>query len=161
MVRLKHAYIIKCDEIIKDDKNNVIELRCTYFPESRSGKDTSGIHVKGTLHWVAVQNAITAEVRLYDRLFKVEDPATEEGDFKEYINPASLQTITTAYAEPALKNARMQERYQFLRKGYKRYLSSPCFQQNCYFKGCLGKRNKKIAFLLHPIITICCFIFCG
>jgi glutaminyl-tRNA synthetase len=118
MVRLKHAYIIKCDEIIKDDKNNVIELRCTYFPESRSGKDTSGIHVKGTLHWVAVQNAITAEVRLYDRLFKVEDPATEEGDFKEYINPASLQTITTAYAEPALKNARMQERYQFLRKGY-------------------------------------------
>ena len=118
MVRLKHAYIIRCDEVIKDETGKVTELRCTYFPESKSGSDTSGIQVKGTLHWVAVQNAITAEVRLYDRLFKVEDLSSEEGDFKEYINPDSLQTITTAYAEPALKNAKMNERYQFLRKGY-------------------------------------------
>ena len=118
MVRLKHAYIIRCDEAITDETGKVIELRCTYFPESKSGNDTSGISVKGTLHWVSVQNAITAEVRLYDRLFKVEDPSTEEGDFKEYINPHSLQTVTTAYAEPALKHARMEERYQFLRKGY-------------------------------------------
>jgi len=118
MVRLKYAYIIRCDEVIKDDKGNVTELHCTYIPESKSGHDTSGINVKGTLHWVELTNAITAEVRLYDRLFKVEDPSSEEGDFKDYINPDSLQTITTAYAEPALKNARINERYQFLRKGY-------------------------------------------
>ena len=118
MVRLKFAYIIKCEEAIKDEHGNITELRCTYIPESRSGHDTSGINVKGTLHWVEVTNAITAEVRLYDRLFKVEDPSSEEGDFKDYINPDSLQTITTAYAEPALKNARLDERYQFLRKGY-------------------------------------------
>jgi glutaminyl-tRNA synthetase len=118
MVRLKSAYIIRCDEAVKDDKGNITELRCSYVPESRSGHDTSGINVKGTLHWVELTNAITAEVRLYDRLFKVEDPSSEEGDFKDYINPSSLQTVTTAYAEPALKNARINERYQFLRKGY-------------------------------------------
>jgi len=118
MVRLKYAYIIRCDEAIKDEKGNIIELRCTYIPESRSGNDTSGINVKGTLHWVELTHAITAEVRLYDRLFKVEDPSSEEGDFKDYINPDSLQTVTTAYAEPALKNARIREHYQFLRKGY-------------------------------------------
>ncbi|MDB5208990.1 MAG: glutamine--tRNA ligase/YqeY domain fusion protein [Flavisolibacter sp.] len=118
MVRLKSAYIIKCDEVIKDAEGNITELHCTYIPESKSGHDTSGINVKGTLHWVEVTNAITAEVRLYDRLFKVEDPSNEEGDFKDYINPASLQTVTTAYAEPALKNAKLDERYQFLRKGY-------------------------------------------
>jgi glutaminyl-tRNA synthetase len=118
MVRLKHAYIIKCEEVIKDEDGNITELHCSYIPESKSGSDTSGINVKGTLHWVAVQNAITAEVRLYDRLFQVEDPSSEEGDFKEYINESSLQTIKTAYAEPALRNAKMNERYQFLRKGY-------------------------------------------
>jgi len=118
MVRLKSAYIIKCDEVIKDSSGNITELRCTYIPESRSGNDTSGINVKGTLHWVSVKHAITVELRLYDRLFKVENPATEEGDFKDYINPASLQIIKGAYAEPALKTAKFEERYQFLRKGY-------------------------------------------
>jgi len=118
MVRLKFAYIIRCDEVIKDDTGNIVELRCTYIPESKSGSDTSGINVKGTLHWVEVTQAITAEVRLYDRLFKVEDPSNEDGDFKDYINPDSLQVVQTAYAEPALKNARMNDRYQFLRKGY-------------------------------------------
>lgn len=118
MVRLKYAYIIRCDEVIKDESGNVIELRCTYFPESKSGSDTSGINVKGTLHWVSATNNITAEVRLYDRLFKVENPAAEEGDFKSYINPDSLQVVQTVYAEPALKNAAINERYQFLRKGY-------------------------------------------
>ncbi|MEO6069236.1 MAG: glutamine--tRNA ligase/YqeY domain fusion protein [Chitinophagaceae bacterium] len=118
MVRLKHAYIIRCDEAIKDAAGNVTELRCTYFPESKSGQDTSGINVKGTLHWVAIATAVTAEIRLYDRLFKVEDPGSEDGDFKDYINPESLHTISTVYAEPALKKARMEERYQFLRKGY-------------------------------------------
>jgi glutaminyl-tRNA synthetase len=118
MVRLKGAYIIKCDEAVKDEAGNITHLNCTYIPESRSGNDTSGINVKGTLHWVEVTNAITAEVRLYDRLFKVEDPSSEEGDFKDYINPESLQTIQAAYAEPALKNSKLNERYQFLRKGY-------------------------------------------
>ena len=118
MVRLKFAYIIRCDEVVKDEASNVTELRCTYIPESRSGHDTSGIHVKGTLHWVAVASAITAEVRLYDRLFQVEDPSSEEGDFKDYINPASLEVVKTVYAEPALMHAKMADRYQFLRKGY-------------------------------------------
>ena len=118
MVRLKSAYIIKCDEVIKDAAGDVIEVRCTYIPESKSGNDTSGISVKGTLHWVSMKHAITAEVRLYDRLFKVEDPSSEEGDFKEYINPESLQIVTAAYMEPSLKNAKFDDRYQFIRKGY-------------------------------------------
>lgn len=118
MVRLKSAYIIKCDEVIKDSNGKITELHCTYLPESKSGADTSGIHVKGTLHWVSVAQAISVEVRLYDRLFRVENPSSEEGDFKDYINPNSLQTITTAYAEPALKNLRFADRCQFLRKGY-------------------------------------------
>jgi glutaminyl-tRNA synthetase len=118
MVRLKSAYIIRCDEVIKDAAGNITELRCTYFPESHSGNDTSGINVKGTLHWVSVKHAITAEARLYDRLFKVEDPSSEEGDFKTYLNPDSLQVIPAVFAEPALKNAKFDERYQFLRKGY-------------------------------------------
>ena len=118
MVRLKSAYIIKCDEVIKDTEGNITELRCSYIPESHSGHDTSGIHVKGTLHWVSVKHAITCEARLYDRLFKVEDPSTEEGDFKDYINSDSLHTVKVAYAEPSLANAKFDERYQFLRKGY-------------------------------------------
>lgn len=118
MVRLKSAYIIKCEEVIKDDTGNVTELRCAYIPESKSGSDTSGIHVKGTLHWVSVKHAVTVEVREYDRLFKVEDPSSEEGDFKEYINPDSLKIVKTAFAEPSLKNAKFEERYQFIRKGY-------------------------------------------
>ena len=118
MVRLKSAYIIKCDEVIKDETGSITEVRCTYIPESKSGSDTSGISVKGTLHWVSVKHAITAEVRLYDRLFKVEDPSSEEGDFKEYINPDSLQTVAGAFMEPSLKNAKFEDRYQFIRKGY-------------------------------------------
>ena len=118
LVRLKSAYIIKCDEVIKDDAGNVLELRCTYFPESKSGQDTSGINVKGTLHWVSVKEALEIEVRLYDRLFKVEDPTDEEGDFKEYINPDSLLLIEKAYAEPEIQTAVIEERFQFLRKGY-------------------------------------------
>ena len=118
MVRLKSAYIIKCEEVMKDAAGNVIEIHCTYIPESKSHQDTSGIHVKGTLHWVSIPHAITAEVRLYDRLFKVEDPGSEEGDFKDYINPDSLKIVQAVYAEPALMNAKSDDRYQFIRKGY-------------------------------------------
>jgi len=118
MVRLKSAYIIKCVEVIKDADGNITELHCSYIPESRSGSDTSGIHVKGTLHWVSVPHGIGVEIREYDRLFKVEDPGNEEGDFKDYINPNSLRVISNAVAEPELIKARFNERYQFLRKGY-------------------------------------------
>lgn len=118
MVRLKSAYIIKCDEVIKDSAGNIQQLNCSYIPESRSGADTSGINVKGTLHWVSVAEAVNIEVRLYDRLFKVENPAVEEGDFKDYINPESLHVIKQAFAEPALIHAKFDDRYQFIRKGY-------------------------------------------
>ncbi|MBV4359527.1 glutamine--tRNA ligase/YqeY domain fusion protein [Pinibacter aurantiacus] len=118
MVRLKSAYIIKCDDFVKDADGNITELHCTYIPESKSGSDTSGINVKGTLHWVSAPHAVHAEVRLYDRLFKVEDPSSEEGDFKDYINPNSLEVVETVYAEPALAQSKFEDRYQFLRKGY-------------------------------------------
>jgi glutaminyl-tRNA synthetase len=118
MVRLKSAYIIKCEEVIKDASGTVTELRCTYIPESKSGADTSGIHVKGTLHWVSAAHAIKAEVRLYDRLFKIEDVGNAEGDFKDHINHDSLHIIENVYAEPALRNDQVHDRYQFLRKGY-------------------------------------------
>lgn len=117
MVRLKNAYIIRCDEVVKDGKGNIAELRCTYIPESRSGSDTSGINVKGTLHWVSARHAVEVETRMYDRLFKVEDLSNAEGDFKDYINADSLQVVK-GYAEPALLSAKSEERYQFLRKGY-------------------------------------------
>ncbi len=118
MVRLKSAYIIRCEEVVKDAAGAIRELRCTYIPESRSGSDTSGIQVKGTLHWVSIPHAVPVEVRLYDRLFKVENVAEAEGDFKDHINPDSLQVLPAVYAEPALQTAKTEERYQFLRKGY-------------------------------------------
>jgi glutaminyl-tRNA synthetase len=118
MVRLKSAYIIKCDEVIKDAIGNITELHCSYIPESKSGSDSSGINVKGTLQWVNAATAIKAEIRLYDRLFKVEDVANADGDFKDYINPDSLQVISNAYAEPALKTDDSSVAFQFIRKGY-------------------------------------------
>ena len=117
MVRLKSAYIIRCDEVIKNEKGELVEIRCSYLPESKSGNDTSGISVKGTLHWVSVPHAEKVELRLYDRLFRVEDPSNEEGDFEDYINPHSLEVVQ-AFAEPVLQRANPGERYQFLRKGY-------------------------------------------
>ena len=120
MVRLKGAYIIKCDEVVKDDAGEITELRCTYIPESRSGSDTSGINVKGTIHWVSVEHAVEAEVRLYDRLFSVENPAADEREFRELLNPASLEVVR-AFVEPALVEAARsgaQTNFQFMRKGY-------------------------------------------
>jgi glutaminyl-tRNA synthetase len=118
MVRLKSAYIIQCDSFEKDHDGNVTVIHCTYFPDSKSGQDTSGISVKGTIHWVSVMHAATAEVRLYDRLLKSENPAAEEGDFKDYINPNSLEIIKEVYIEPSLSNATFEDRFQFIRKGY-------------------------------------------
>jgi glutaminyl-tRNA synthetase len=117
-VRLKSAYIIQCDEVIKDGNGNIAELRCSYLPESKSGGAQASMKVQATIHWVSIPHAVTVEVNQYDRLFRVEDPANEEGEFKEYINPDSLQVVPVAYAEPTLRHARFNEHYQFLRKGY-------------------------------------------
>lgn len=116
-VRLKSAYIVTCTGFDKDAHGNITTIYCTYHPDSKSGGDHSGLTVKGTIHWVSVAHVATAEVRLYDRLFKVENPSNEEGDFKDYINPGSLQIIK-AYIEPSLLSASIDKRYQFLRKGY-------------------------------------------
>jgi len=115
-VRLKYAYIIKCDEVVKDNAGKVTELRCSVDFESKSGGATSNRKVKGTIHWVSAAHAIEAEVRLYDRLFTVSEPDVG-GDFKTFINPHSLEVVT-AKCEPALAEARPPERYQFERLGY-------------------------------------------
>ena len=117
MVRLKSAYIIRCDEVVKDASGKITAIHCSYVPESRSGQDTSGLKPKGVIHWLSASTAQTAEVRLYDRLFQVEDPASEE-DFKSTINPNSLQVIENALIEPALSEANLGDRFQFTRLGY-------------------------------------------
>jgi glutaminyl-tRNA synthetase len=115
-VRLKYAYIIKCDEVVKDEAGNVIELRCTADLESKSGGATSSRKIKGTIHWVSAAQAIDAEVRLYDRLFTVPEPDAD-GDFKSFLNPDSLEVVS-AKCEPSLKGADPNVRYQFERLGY-------------------------------------------
>lgn len=116
-VRLKSAYIIRCDEVVKDAGGEVTEVRCSYIENSKSGQDTSGVAAKATLHWVSAVHAIPVEVRLYDRLFLVEDPSEGEGDFKDHINPESLETVT-GYAEPTLIADSSGAHFQFLRLGY-------------------------------------------
>ena len=118
MVRLKSAYIIKCDRFEKDAEGNVSAIYASYIPESKSGSDTSGIHVKGTLHWVSAKHAVPVVLNEYDRLFSVEDVAGAEGDFKDHINPNSLNVDATAWGEPALVNDAIDARFQFIRKGY-------------------------------------------
>jgi len=120
VVRLKYAYIIKCESVEKDPKTGEIkEIRCTYYPESRSGQDTSNIKVKGTIHWVSIDHAVKATARLYDRLFLNENPAnTKEGkDFKDYINPDSL-IVSDCYGEPSIKTFKTGDNIQFERTGY-------------------------------------------
>ena len=120
-VRLRYAYIIKCVGVVKDERTGeVIELRCTYDPETRSGSAASGRKVKATIHWVSAAHAVGAEVRLYDRLFVTENPAADkEGrDFTEFLNPESLEILTDCRLEPSLAQARPGERFQFERLGY-------------------------------------------
>jgi len=117
-VRLKSAYIVNCTGCVKDASGKVTAVHCEYIPESKSGQDTSGINAKGTMHWISAEKAETAEVRLYDRLFQVEDPSSEEGDFKSYMNPNSLEIIHGAKIEPSLLEAQPGEQFQFIRKGY-------------------------------------------
>ncbi len=116
-VRLKHGYIVTCTGFNKDENGNITEVICEYHPNSKSGEDTSGMKVKGTIHWVSVAHAKGAEVRLYDRLFQDINPAAAE-DFKASINPDSLQIIEKAYIEPDLVNAEPGKGYQFIRLGY-------------------------------------------
>jgi glutaminyl-tRNA synthetase len=115
-VRLKYAYIIKCDYAVKDASGKITELQCTADFDSRTGGPNAGRKVKGTVHWVSAAGAIDAEVRLYDRLFTVPDPDAQ-GDFRAYLNPHSLEVIT-AKCEPSLQDARPELRYQFERLGY-------------------------------------------
>jgi glutaminyl-tRNA synthetase len=115
-VRLRFAYIIRCDEVIKDDAGDVVELHCSYDPETKSGSAAAQRKVKGTIHWVAVDSAVPAEVRLYDRLFTVPDPGGAK-DFHECLNPDSLEIVNAAL-EPSLAGVPIGNAYQFERQGY-------------------------------------------
>ncbi|MGN0019773.1 MAG: glutamine--tRNA ligase/YqeY domain fusion protein [Sphingobacterium hotanense] len=147
-VRLKHGYIVTCTDFKKDVQGNVTEVYCEYAPNSKSGEDTSGMKVKGTIHWVSVEHAKEAEVRLYDRLFHDENPAAAE-DFKSSINKDSLQIIEKAYIEPDLANAEIGKGYQFIRLGYftpDNKLSTaekPVFNRTVTLKDSWAKETKK------------------
>lgn len=118
-VRLKGAYIIKCEDVKKDSEGNITEIYCTYDPNTKSGSDTSGKKVKGTLHWVSASHAFDAEIRLYDRLFKDEDPASQiDKGFGEILNPDSLKVLENCKLEPSLKDAKVGDKFQFQRLGY-------------------------------------------
>ncbi len=118
-VRLRSACLITCDEVVKDAAGEVVELRCTWDPESRGGSSPDGRKVKGTIHWVSAERALDADVRLYDRLFSAENPGEREGSsYLDDLNPDSLTVLRDAKLEPSLANAKPGERYQFERLGY-------------------------------------------
>jgi glutaminyl-tRNA synthetase len=118
MARLKGAYIIQVEDYLLNEDGSVKEVHAKYFPESKSGQDTSGINVKGTIHWVSIPDALEAEVRLFDRLLIVEDASELGDDFVKFINPESLKILDKVYIEPALKNVEIGQALQFIRKGY-------------------------------------------
>ena len=152
-VRLKHAYLITCTDVIKDENGNIEEIHCTYDPQTRGGEAPDGRKVRGTIHWVSVKHAFKAEVRLYDRLFTKENPLeVEEGkEFTDYINPQSLIVLKECYMEPTLKEARLGENYQFLRKGYFCLDSKdstpdrPVFNRTVALKDSWAKISKKLS----------------
>jgi len=119
-VRLRYAYFLKCNEAIKDENGNVVELRCTYDPETAGGKAPDGRKVKGTIHWVAAEQAVDATVRLYDRLYMAENPASipDDKDWKDFLNPNSLEILSGCKLEPSLASASPSDRFQFERNGY-------------------------------------------
>ena len=140
MVRLKGAYIIQCDDFVKDELGNITELHCSYFPESRSGLDTSGINVKGVIHWVSVSDALKVEARLYDRLLILEDASQVGDDFKKFINPDSLTILPEIFVEPSLKEAKIGTNYQFMRKGYF-FLDTDSTAENLVFNRTVGLKD--------------------
>ncbi len=117
-VRLKHAYYITCTDVIKDKNGNIVELHCTYDPKSKGGWTDDGRKVRGTLHWVSAKHCIDIKVRLYNHLFKDEEPGKDDSDFIESLNPDSCVVLDNCKAEPSLKDAKLEDRFQFLRKGY-------------------------------------------
>ncbi|MDO9509144.1 MAG: glutamine--tRNA ligase/YqeY domain fusion protein [Thermovirgaceae bacterium] len=149
-VRLKHAFFVKCTGFEKDAKGGVVEVRCTYDPKSRGGESPDGRKVKGTLHWVSAPHAARAEIRLYDHLLTLRDmDAMEEGrDYKDYLNPASLEKLTDCMVEQSLVNARPMERFQFLRHGYfcadyEHSAGRPVFNRTVSLKDSWAKEMKK------------------
>ncbi|MCF8262011.1 MAG: glutamine--tRNA ligase/YqeY domain fusion protein [Melioribacteraceae bacterium] len=150
-VRLKYAYFIKCEEVLKNDSGEVIELKCTYDPETKSGTGTSTRKVKSTIHWVSARHAFDAEVRLYDRLFSVEDPAsTKDGkDFRDVLNPNSLEILSACKLEPSLQEAKSEDKFQFERLGYfcvdSKYSSQgkPVFNRTVTLRDTWARINKK------------------
>ncbi|WP_319229485.1 glutamine--tRNA ligase/YqeY domain fusion protein [Draconibacterium orientale] len=118
-VRLRYGYLIKCNEVIKDENGKIVELHCTYDPESKGGKSSDGRKVKGVVHWVSAKHAVKSEVRLYDRLFTDEEPdGHKDVDFKEFMNPDSLKVLNNCYLEPFVKTAKPLDHFQFERMGY-------------------------------------------
>lgn len=148
-VRLKNAYIVECQEAIKDEAGNITEIHCTYFDNSKSGQDESGIKAKGTLHWVSIEHAVKAKVNLYDRLFTEAQPtAHEEKDFLEFFNKDSVSEIEEAYVEPSLLEANPGDVFQFMRKGYfsmdtESTKDNLIFNRTCTLKDSWAKTKKK------------------
>jgi len=139
-VRLKHAYYVTCNEIIKNGDDEVVELHCTYDPKTKGGWSDDGRKVRGTLHWVSVQHAVDAEVRLYDHLFNVENPVADGDDFIQHLNPDSLIINTQAKLESSLTDAKQGIKYQFLRNGYF-CLDTDSTQKQLIFNRTVGLRD--------------------
>jgi glutaminyl-tRNA synthetase len=151
-IRLRYACLIRCTGVVKDERGEVVELRCSWDPASRGGDAPDGRKVRGTSHWVSAAHAIEAEVRLYDRLFTVDDPAgaEEQGDFRAHLNPASLEVLSGCKLEPALAQARPGERFQFERLGYfvadavDSRPGAPVFNRTVTLKDSWAKIEKKL-----------------
>ena len=144
-VRLRYAYIIKCVSMTKDSQGNVTEIHCTYDPESKAGGATSGRKIKGTIHWVSAPHAIKRQVRLYDRLFNVEDPADESDgqDWMSHLNPNSLEILPDCYMEPSIENAQAGTVYQFERLGYFCLDADGAFNRTVTLRDSWSKTQKK------------------
>jgi glutaminyl-tRNA synthetase len=148
-VRLRYAYLIKCNEVIKDAEGNIVELHCTYDPESIGGKSSDGRKVKGVVHWVSLKHAVKSEVRLYDRLFSDETPdAHHDVDFKQFMNPDSLQILSECYVEPFVKEAKPFDHFQFERLGYfnldpESTSEKPVFNRTVSLRDSWSKAQKK------------------
>ena len=147
-VRLKNAYIVMCTGCTKDADGNIVEIQAEYDPESKSGMQGSDRKVKGTLHWVNANDCVKAEVREYDRLFFVENPAADERDFHELLNPDSLQVRTNCYVEPFAASMQPGQYLQFQRTGYfmadpDSNSATPVFNKTVGLKDTWAKQNKK------------------